>query len=180
MSSPTNLFERATARAADVVEGVRPDQLDLPTPCAQWSVQDLIDHMTGSMHYLLTALGDGRGVVDEGSTTRYRDARAAVLGALAEPGAEDGTCTSPLGFEWTIAEATAGTSMDNLVHTWDLARATGQDTTLDPALVEACTDMFLPDMPDQGRVAGLVGPAVDIAEDADPQERLLAAMGRHP
>jgi uncharacterized protein (TIGR03086 family) len=90
------------------------------------------------------------------------------------------TCISPVGFEWPVAEAVAGTFMDVLIHTWDLARATGQDDTLDPDLVDACATMFLPDMPERGRAAGIVGPAVEVGADASPQDRLLAAMGRRP
>lgn len=70
--------------------------------------------------------------------------------------------------------------MDALIHTWDLATATGQDTSLDPELVEACTAMFLPDMPERGRASGLVGAAVAVSDDASPQDHLLAAMGRQP
>jgi uncharacterized protein (TIGR03086 family) len=89
-------------------------------------------------------------------------------------------CVSPLGFEWSVAEAKAGTFMDQLIHSWDLATATGQDTRLDAELVETCVEMFLPEMPERGRAAGLVGPAVAVAADASPQDRLLAAMGRRP
>jgi uncharacterized protein (TIGR03086 family) len=87
---------------------------------------------------------------------------------------------SPLGFEWSVGEAAAGTFMDQLVHTWDLATATGQDTSLDPELVEACIAMFLPEMPERGRAGGLIGPAVEVPAGASAQDRLLAAMGRRP
>jgi uncharacterized protein (TIGR03086 family) len=70
--------------------------------------------------------------------------------------------------------------MDALIHTWDLAGATGQDTSLDPELVDACITMFLPDMPERGRASGLVGPAITVPDDASAQDRLLAAMGRQP
>ena len=53
---PVVLFERATARAAAVMAAVEPDQLDGPTPCTDWDVQQLIDHMVGSTDYLLAAL----------------------------------------------------------------------------------------------------------------------------
>jgi uncharacterized protein (TIGR03086 family) len=85
---------------------------------------------------------------------------------------------SPLGFEWPLSQATAGTFMDTLLHTWDLASATGQDATLDPVLVDACIAMFLPEMPERGRAGGIVGPEVPVPADASPQTRLLAAMGR--
>ncbi|HEY7137286.1 MAG TPA: hypothetical protein VIB48_19680 [Acidimicrobiia bacterium] len=82
--------------------------------------------------------------------------------------------------EWSVGEATAGTAMDQVVHTWDLAVAIGGDRRLDPELVEAVVAMFLPQMPDIGRRAGIVGPEVKVPDDAPAQERLLGAMGRTP
>jgi uncharacterized protein (TIGR03086 family) len=103
-----------------------------------------------------------------------------VLTALAVPGAMERVCVSPLGFDWRVVDAVAGTFMDVLIHTWDLARATGQDERLDAGLVEACVAMFLPEMPRRGREAGIVGPEVLLPEGASAQDRLLAAMGRTP
>ena len=79
-----------------------------------------------------------------------------------------------------MAEATAGTAMDQLVHTWDLAVAIDGDRKLDPEIVDAIVAMFLPQMPEIGRQAGFVGPEVAVAANASAQDRLLAAMGRHP
>ena len=161
--------------------GVSVDQLALPTPCAEWSVQDLIDHMVGSTGYLLAALDGREPAPVTGATAGDYDAGCTqVLAGLAEPGALTRTCRSPLGFDWTVEQATAGTFMDNLIHTWDLATATGQDAALDPELVEVCIAMFLPDMPERGRASGLVGPEVIVEPGATAQDRLLAAMGRRP
>jgi uncharacterized protein (TIGR03086 family) len=176
---PVDLYRRATANAVTVAEAVRHDQLDLTTPCSAWSVQDLLDHLVGGTRYLGAALAGTEPSVPTGSTAA--DLRAGVdacLADLADPHALTRTCTSPLGFEWTVLEATAGTFMDVLIHTWDLATATGQPSHLDTELVEACIAMFLPDMPERGRAAGIVGPAVVVGDNAAPQERLLAAMGR--
>lgn len=79
-----------------------------------------------------------------------------------------------------MAEAAAGTAMDQLIHTWDLAVALGADRTLDADLVEAVNAMFLPHMPDVGRQAGFVSAAVPIDAGASPQDVLLGAMGRDP
>jgi uncharacterized protein (TIGR03086 family) len=181
MPDPVTLFRRATAQAAEVMAKVTSDQLADPTPCAEWCVQELIDHLVASTDYLRAAL-DGRDQVARSGATvaDYRMGVAACLAGLAAPGALERTCRSPLGFEWPLDQATAGTFMDTLVHTWDLATATGQDPCLDPGLVEACVAMFLPGMPERGRQAGIVGPAVLVGPDASPQDRLLAAMGRHP
>jgi uncharacterized protein (TIGR03086 family) len=178
---PVKLFERAAARAAETLAHVRPEQLDGPTPCAAWSVQELIEHMVGSTDYLLDAAGAGVTVRFAPATVEaYRSGVARVLDVLARPGVPQRRCRSPLDFEWSVADATAGTFMDNLVHTWDLATATGQDRGLDDELVAACVAMFLPDMPERGRAAGIVGPAVAVPRDASAQDRLLGAMGRQP
>ncbi len=161
------LYRAAADRAMAVVDAVRPQQLASPTPCCEWTVQQLIDHLVGGSEYLMSAADYRRGVGN-------------VVATLQLPSTMEETCLSPLGFEWPLSQAVAGTFMDVLIHTWDLARATGQDEKLDPALVEACTAMFLPDMPERGRAAGIIGPAVDVGDDASPQDRLLAAMGRRP
>lgn len=178
---PVELYRAAAQRALAVVEGVRPDQRHLPTPCTEWDTQALVDHLVAGAEYLRAALaGTAPGPVAGATAAGYRARLRDVADAAADPAALARRCMSPLGFEWSAGEAFAGTFMDTLIHTWDLATATGQDATLDPALVEACTALFLPEMPERGRAAGLVGPAVEVGPDASPQDRLLAAMGRHP
>jgi uncharacterized protein (TIGR03086 family) len=177
--APLRLYRAATDRAVAVVEAVRRDQLEWPTPCSEWSVQQLIDHLVGGAEYLLAAATGLGSVPSYGApATAYRPCVSRVLTALELPGAMERVCVSPLGFEWSVAEAVAGTFMDVLIHTWDLARATGQDERLDADLVEACAAMFLPEMPRRGREAGIVGPEVLLGEGASAQDRLLAAMGR--
>jgi uncharacterized protein (TIGR03086 family) len=178
---PVDLYRRATEGAVAVAADVRPDQLRLPTPCSEWTVQDLLDHLVGGTRYLNAAIHGGQPTAPVGSSANdLRDGVRACLEGLAQPGALERTCASPLGFEWTVLEATAGTFMDVLIHTWDLAAATGQPADLDPLLVDACTAMFMPEMPERGRAAGIIGPAVPVGDDATPQRRLLAAMGRTP
>jgi uncharacterized protein (TIGR03086 family) len=178
---PVTLYRAATDRAIAVADAVRPDQLGSPTPCTEWTVQQLIDHLVGGTEYLLSATTGGEPAQRLHTTAAdLRVGVADVLKALTIPGALERTCTSPLGFEWPVSQAVAGTFMDVLIHTWDLTRATGQDDKLDPDLVDACTAMFLPEMPERGRDAGIIGPAVEVDDDASPQDRLLAAMGRHP
>jgi len=176
--NPVVLFERAATEAAAMVEKVQPEQRDAPTPCSEWDVDALVTHMAGGTTYLSAALGvdtDGGG-----SDSDYRAAVTRCVEASRAPGALEGRCMSPAGFEWSVAEATAGTAMDQLVHTWDLAVAIDADRQLDPELVDAIVAMFLPQMPEIGREAGIVGPEVPVADSASPQDRLLGAMGRRP
>ena len=178
---PVVLFERATTHAATLMSAVSPSQLNDATPCSDWNVQQLIDHMVGGTDYLRAALaGEPPAARTGGTVEDYRRGLEQLRSGLRTPGALERMCTSPLGFEWSVGHAVAGTFMDALIHTWDLATATGHNAELDPDLVDACIAMFLPDMPERGRASGLVGPAVHVPEDAPPQDRLLAAMGRRP
>ncbi|MCB0998178.1 MAG: TIGR03086 family protein [Acidimicrobiales bacterium] len=171
------MFERAASVASELARSARPEQMGLPTPCTEWDVAALLEHMAGGPAYMAGAVG-----ADETAVQGWPDAAAvaAVSAWLAEPGALDRRCMSPAGFEWSVAEAAAGTAMDQLIHTWDLAVALGADRTLDADLVEAVNAMFLPHMPDVGRQAGFVSAAVPIDADASPQDVLLGAMGRDP
>ena len=174
---PVVLFSRSAEGAAALARTVGPAQRSLPTPCSAWDVDALLDHMAGGMAYLHGALGtDGSGA------PAWPDAAAvaACVDALGQPGALEQRCTSPAGFEWSVAEAAAGTAMDQLVHTWDLAVALDADRRLDPELAAAVAAMFLPAMPEVGRQAGFVGPEVEVPVGASDQDRLLGAMGRDP
>ena len=174
---PLEMFERAAGAAAGLARSVRPDQLSLGTPCSEWEVAALLEHMAGGPTYLSDALG-----VDARSDSRWPEQGAieAVAALLKEPGALDRRCMSPAGFEWSVAEAAAGTAMDQLIHTWDLAVALGAARTLDAEVVDAVVSMFLPQMPEVGRQAGFVGAAVEVGEGASVQDVLLGAMGRDP
>jgi uncharacterized protein (TIGR03086 family) len=170
------MYERAAFTAADMARQVTSEQRQLPTPCSEWDVAALLDHMAGGAVYLMHALG----VASDGAPWPDPVAVKECLEALRRPGVLEQRCMSPAGFEWTVAEATAGTAMDQLVHTWDLAVAIGGDRHLDRDLVEAVVAMFLPQMPELGRQAGLVGPEVPVPAGASAQDRLLGAMGRNP
>ena len=179
MIDPVSLFERAAGGAAETVGRLRPAQLAWTTPCSEWDVRALVAHMGAGTGYLLGAIGLDPVAVG-GDEVSYRAAVARCVDALRGDGVLARSCLSPAGFEWSVADATAGTAMDQLIHTWDLAVAIGADRHLDPELAEACVAMFLPDMPKVGRAAGFVGPDVAVPADASAQDRLLGAMGRRP
>lgn len=176
---PVLMFERAATDATAMVERVGSDQWGAPTPCTEWDVEALVRHMADGSAYLLGALG--REPVPCGPHgAGYEAAMTAALDALREPGALDRRCVSPAGFEWSVADAAAGTAMDQVVHTWDLAVAIGASPDLDPEVVDAVSAMFLPHMPEAGRAAGFIGPEVVVSPDAPAADRLLGAVGRHP
>jgi len=175
--NPMEMFEGAARAAAAMARSVGPDQMRLPTPCSEWDVAALLEHMAGGPGYLMGALGVGQGGAHAWPAAEAIDE---VMARLAEPGTLERRCISPAGFEWSVGEAAAGTAMDQLIHTWDLAVSVGADRTLHPEATAAVVAMFLPQMPEVGRQAGFVGPAVDVPADASAQDVLLGAMGRDP
>lgn len=183
MIDPMDLYQRAAEGVVAVASALGPDQLGLATPCEDWTVQDVLDHLVGGTSYLSAAIAGTEPAIPTSGRT-VEDLRQGVTACVEQlsldPGMLERRCASPLGTDWTVAEATAGTSMDLLVHTWDLATATGQHVDLDAVVVDACVEMFLPHMPEMGRAAGIVGPAVEVPADASPHQVLLGAMGRRP
>lgn len=170
------MYERAASNAAAMARRVGGDQRGLPTPCCEWDVATLVGHMSGGVGYLMEALS----VAPDGALWPDPAAITECVEALRRPGALERMCMSPVGFEWSLAEAAAGTAMDQLIHTWDLAVAIDGDRHLDAEVVEAVVAMFLPGMPELGRQTGLIGPAVQVPAEAAAQDRLLGAMGRNP
>lgn len=90
------MFERAAATASALARSVGADQLGLATPCSEWDVAALLEHMAGGPAYMAAALG-----ADDPAVQTWPDVAAveAVNAWLAEPGALDRRCISPAGFE---------------------------------------------------------------------------------
>jgi uncharacterized protein (TIGR03086 family) len=175
------MYRLAAARAVEVADGIQVDQLSSETPCVEWTEQDVLDHLVAGTVGLAVALGAEPAAPPALATAADLDAGfQRCLAQMAVPANLELRSRSPLGFEWSGGEATAGTAMDVLVHTWDLAVATGQPPELHPEVVDACVAMFLPMMPEAGRAAGIIGPAVEVPADAPAQDRLLASLGRTP
>ena len=136
----TENLERAYAVARGVVANVKADQLDDPTPCVSWHVRDLLNHMIGGTFWAATAVTNGNSDVVESLTTDYseRNLVAVYDAGIAESvaafaAAQDRAVTLPFG-TLPVPVFQAIITTDALVHAWDLARATGQATDLDPEL----------------------------------------------
>ncbi|MFP4514009.1 MAG: TIGR03086 family metal-binding protein [Acidimicrobiales bacterium] len=183
----------ATARLAALVRNVDDDQLDRPTPCPDYRVGDLIDHIgglaiafTGAAH---KARHDGPPTGPPGDAGRLGpDWRARIPGQLdtlavawRSPDAWEGmTEAGGLDLPGEVAGLVA---LDEVVvHGWDLAVATGQPFTCESELVEAAM-RFVEPFAEPGREAsrnGLFGPVVPVEPDAEPLDRLLGLTGRDP
>ena len=92
---PVALYRAATDRAIVVVEAVRTDQLGSATPCSEWTVQQLLDHLADGTAYLLSAAAGKDLQAAQATGVEYRRRVEDVLKALALPVALERTCLSP-------------------------------------------------------------------------------------
>jgi uncharacterized protein (TIGR03086 family) len=168
------------------VRQVDPADWALPTPCDDWDVHDLVNHLTTEQLWVPPLLGgarmedvgdrlDGDNLGEEPAATWAVASREARLAWLA-PDATERTVHLSMG-PTPASEYLWQMTFDLAVHAWDLARALGADETLDPDLVAALADWL-------GTTEMGPGPMFDapvpVGPDAGPQERLLARAGRTP
>lgn len=177
---------RASARFGELVRAVEPDQWELPTPCADWSVRDLVNHVVAENLWTAPLLA-GRTIADVGSTydgdvlggdpVAATDAATTSAGeAVDEPGVTQRIVHLSFG-DTPAAEYVYQLFADHLLHGWDLAQAIGADDSMDPDLVDACASWFTT-VEDAYRQAGAIGPRPSVPPDADARALLLARFGR--
>ena len=177
--NPIDLYDAAAKNTSEIISGVKSRQLGDSTPCSEWNVQALIEHLVGGTGMASGSLsGAGPEAPAQGmSHAAAFDAGAAkVLDSAKAPGVMDKTIPSPMG-DMPGGQLLSAFFMDTLVHGWDLAKATGQSTDMPADLAETCYAMFGP-MADNWRQSGAFGPRVEVAEDASAQVKLLGAFGR--
>jgi uncharacterized protein (TIGR03086 family) len=184
------MLQRAVDGANVMIGGVRADELTKPTPCTDWDVKALINHMAGVCTMFTAALTGTqlepppREPVDDllGSDPAgsYAGISQRMLDAWRTPGALERTLAMPLG-ELPGAVGINIVLGDQLLHTWDLAKALGRPYTMDADLAEATLRMMQQMMRPEFRGPGQgFAEAVPCAEGAPVQERLVAFAGRKP
>lgn len=181
------LHEEALATTRVTVAGIAPGQWDLVTPCEGWTVRELLNHVVAG-NWWAAELASGRTIADVGSRLdgdvlgadplgAYDGSADAAVAAFAAPGAMEAPAAVSYGPVPNSVYA-GHRFLDVLVHGWDLAVATGQATDLAPDLVEACWEQVVEPQLAGLQASGAFGTAVEVPADADPQDRLLAALGR--
>ncbi|MDQ3475653.1 MAG: TIGR03086 family metal-binding protein [Actinomycetota bacterium] len=183
----------ATTLVTEIVEGIRDDQLDDPTPCTDTSVGELLNHLLG----LTVAFRDAAGKIDGPTTStppakvstplpdnwrqRLRTQLDEVARAWGDPMAWDGM-TMAGGVQLPAEVAGLVTLNEVQMHGWDLARATGQRYQVDDELAEAVLPIVTPtgDAADDAAREGMFGAPVDVPEDAPTFDRALGLAGRDP
>ncbi|RKT52069.1 TIGR03086 family metal-binding protein [Saccharothrix australiensis] len=161
-----------------------PGDLDRVTPCAGWTVRDLLRHQVDmTLKFDAGArAGEVRPRPDEDLVAAYAVASEQVTESFRAAGFLDRQAEFP-GFGTRPGSSlVAAHFVDNLVHSWDLRRALGVDSTLDGELAHAAYRMALryPDTPDVRGPGGAFAAAVDVPADAPVTDRLVALLGRTP
>ncbi|HWD51344.1 MAG TPA: TIGR03086 family metal-binding protein [Acidimicrobiales bacterium] len=184
-------LEPAARRMADLIGGVSEDALDAPTPCPNYTVGDLVDHV-GGLSLAFTAAAT-KAVGHDGSPApspqasrlgddwRVRIPRdlMGLARAWRDPAAWSGfTRAGGVDLPGEIAGLVA---LDELViHGWDVARATGQAYDCDSSTLEAVYDFVVPMSAPGQEVPRIFGPVVEVADGAPLLDRLLGLTGRNP
>jgi uncharacterized protein (TIGR03086 family) len=174
------------ARAFDAVGAliarVRSDQWSVSTPCTDWSVAQLVEHLIGlnrAFTALLISAPTPRRLGSDGLddlVSAYRVSSNALIDAFAQPGVLEREFVGPLGSA-TGADRLQIRLYDLLAHGWDLAQATGQPEDLPEDLAEQALQFVRTQVTEQSRV-GRFGPAREVSDDASAVRRLVAFLGR--
>ena len=175
---PLTAFRRAEGAFVSVLAKVRPDQADAPTPCAEWSVRDVVAHVVAGNWWL--AGGQSPRVPDdiEDLTGAYAASAEAAYSVLAAPGGLERLYEFPFGPVPGVVAARMR-ARDALVHGWDLAKATGQSTDLDPDLAADLLEFSRQQITAEFRGPGRRFAAVQSCDPGRPAaDQLAAFLGR--
>jgi uncharacterized protein (TIGR03086 family) len=188
MPSPTSgeLYVKAMAATQRYMDGVDADQWHAPTPNTEWDVKQVASHIIGENLWAgellhgktIAEVGDkfDGDVAGSDPAASYRASVSVATDAVTAPGAMEAVCHLSFG-DFSGADYSAQLFLDLLIHGWDIAKATGQDTRLPPDLVEACIPIAQ-EITAMARGSGVYGNDLPVSPDADQQTRLLALVGR--
>ncbi|MGW7206656.1 TIGR03086 family metal-binding protein [Streptomyces sp. NPDC054837] len=180
------LLDMARNRAVPVLRGIPDAALSAPTPCAEYDVKALVNHLFQvivQFQRLAVKEASDFGRTPEGITEspewreRLMDEADRLVAAWSTPGAEEGT-TGAMNMPARLVGSMA--LLDLTVHVWDLARATGQDYPGADEAVVAELSGAVDELAPTARTMGVFGEPVPEAEGASAFERLLARTGRDP
>lgn len=184
VSSPeSDRFRRVAAEFTRVVDAVPADRWDSPAPPEGWRARDVVGHLVEWFPGLFldswdVPVPEFPSVEDDpaGAWALLRDTFQALLDDPEVATAERTIRPGPYTFAAAVDQL--GTT-DIVMHQWDLARATGGDERLDPDEVASLLAGIEPIQP-MLEQSGQYGPAVAVPDDADPQTKLIALIGRQP
>ena len=183
METPLDRFDRAAEVATAIVDGIADDQFDLPSPCAEWTVRGVLNHIvTGNL--IAEAIVAGRAHpnrdvdrLGEDPAAAFAASLASTRAALSEPGLMERIVSTPIG-EAPGAFLVQMRVAELLVHGWDLARATSQSTDLDPELAAQVLAAWQARMGERPRSMLPFEEPQSVPADAPAADRLAGYLGR--
>ncbi len=182
----TEIYQQAIDLIMPIMAGIDQSQYILPTPCTEWSVSQLINHNLAIQSGTL-ALLEGRSIdyAEPCLTTALPECPASALLAVTGPlmqTLKSIDLDKPLETEFGFIPASRFVMFpmaDLVIHKWDLAKATGQNSDIDTSLAEICFQVLAP-AADKARENGECGPEAPVPPTASIQDRLLGMSGRQP
>jgi uncharacterized protein (TIGR03086 family) len=182
--NPIEAYEATIKVLTSIVAGVTEAQLSSSTPCAEWTVQALINHNLGVQGFFNSILSklppvqrDVNGPLpQEGAEAAFKAVTDTTLATLKSLNLEE-PVEAPFGTMPGGQLIMIGIT-DMIVHKWDLAKATGQDLTIDSSLAELGIQVLTPIM--SGGRGDNFGPEIAVPAGASAQDRLLGLSGRTP
>jgi uncharacterized protein (TIGR03086 family) len=185
-------FEGAVASTAEIVKATPEGQMRAPTPCTDWDVRALLNHVIGTL-WLAEGLFSDRpprypmapgglppaDLAGDDPAAAYAEASAAALAAASAGDALTRAHPTPLG-EMPGPGLAGFTTLDILVHGWDLAAATGQPGDLDGRLAAHVLGFATNALATTESRSGRIGPALAVPDGTPVTGRLVAFLGRQP
>jgi uncharacterized protein (TIGR03086 family) len=181
-----DLHVQALDHTQRYIEGVAADQWDDPSVDDEWTVRQLVNHVV-SGNLWVPELVAGKSIEEvgdrlDGDLLGADPAKAYEVSASAAAGAfrDDAVMDQPVAVSYGPVPASVYCGhrlIDVLIHGWDVAKSTGQDTNLPYDLVEACWEIVEPDL-EALTASGAFGTPASVPPGADRQTQLLAALGR--
>src|SRR3954470_1260281 len=177
------MLGRVVEQTQQVIDGVTPEQLDAPSPCTEWTVRDVINHITSGSE--MFALSAEHGAVPEAEVARlmggdnlgddykgaFRSASNKALEAFNRPGMLDQTVKLPFG-EMPASVALDIAMCDVAIHAADIARATGQKVG-DDEMLEGVLAVAQRIITSDWRAPGIFGQEQSADDDASAEDKLL-------
>ena len=181
---PTEQLSYIIPTITSVVDRIQVMQMNDPTPCEEFTVHDVLDHMMAPAQVFACAFR-GEEAPEPTPTGTYgwvpakefREVMDDLLAAVRSPGAMERTIESPFGTMSGESFARL-VALDGLLHGWDLATATGQRYEVPPAVTDAVASFAQGALTDELRDGDTFKHATDAGPDAGPIERLAAFSGR--
>jgi len=186
--STAEIYRRAVEEFGRRVEAVGDDQWSNATPCTEWAVRDLVNHVISEDKWVAPLLAgqtieevgdrfDGDLLGDDPQAS-WKETHSDAMDATSDDRVVDRTVSlsrGPTSADIYLKEVAA----DNIIHGWDLAMGTGGDASIEPDLAEFAYEFYKPQA-ELWRQFGAFGAEVRVSMDADRQTKLLGMVGRSP